>query len=185
MAEGSFMSLHIALLRGINVGGHNKVAMSDLRELFSDLGLTGARALLQSGNLVFQSDQLGGAALEQLLEVETTRRLNVSADYLVRCAAELQEIVARNPFPEEAISDPGHLLVMFLKTAPLASTVNALQAAVEGPETIRCDGRQLYIVYPAGIGRSKLTGAWIEKKLGSRGTARNWNTVGKLAALCQ
>src|SRR5262249_48285926 len=120
MLEGSCMSVHIALLRGINVGGPNMVAMSDLRDLFGALGLAGATSLLQSGNLLFQSGQLTGAALEDLLEVETAKRLNVSADYFVRSAAEWDKIVARNPFPEEAKNDPGHLLVMFLKTAPPA-----------------------------------------------------------------
>jgi uncharacterized protein (DUF1697 family) len=178
------MSVHIALLRGINVGGHNKVGMSDLRDLFGELGLVGATSLLQSGNIVFQSDRLTGATLEHLLEEETAKRLKVSVEYLIRGATEWETIVARNPFPEEAKGDPGHLVVMFLKTAPSAKTVDTLQAAIQGPEVIRCDGRQLYIVYPAGIGRSKLTNALIEAKLGSRGTGRNWNTVIKLAALC-
>jgi uncharacterized protein (DUF1697 family) len=179
------MSAHIALLRGINVGGHNKVAMSDLRDLFGALGLVGATSLLQSGNIVFQSERLTGAALEKLLEVETARRLNLLADYLVRSSAEWKKIVARNPFPEEAKGDPGHLVVMCLKTAPPEKKVEALQEAIAGPEILRCDGKQLYIVYPEGMGRSKLTGTVIERKLGSRGTARNWNTVLKLLALCQ
>jgi uncharacterized protein (DUF1697 family) len=179
------MSVQVALLRGINVGGHNLVAMSDLRDLCGALGLGGATTLLQSGNLVFQSDQLTGAELEQLLEVETAKRFNVSADYIVRSAAEWEKVVARNPFPKEAKNDPSHLLVMFLKAAPPAKSVAALQAAIVGPEIVRSDGKQLYIVYPAGIGRSKLTGALIEKKLGARGTGRNWNTVLKLLAICQ
>src|SRR5262249_42069467 len=116
--------------------------------------------------------------------VETAERLKVSVAYLVRSAAEWQKIVARNPFPEEAKNDPAHLLVMVLKTAPPAKKVEALRAAIEGPEIVRCDGKQLYIVYPDGIGRSKLTVALIEKKLDSRGTGRNWNTALKLAALC-
>jgi uncharacterized protein (DUF1697 family) len=178
------MSVHIALLRAINVGGHNKVRMSDLRELCGALGLAGATSLLQSGNLVFQSDQLTGAALEDLLEVETAKRLNVTADYLIRTAADWAKIVARNPFPKEAKNDPGHLLVMFLKAAPSAKSVDALQAAIEGPEIVRSDGKQLYIIYPAGIGRSKLTGTLIERKLGTRGTGRNWNTVLKLQEQC-
>jgi uncharacterized protein (DUF1697 family) len=178
------MSVPIALLRGINVSGHNQVAMSDLRALFSALGLVGATTLLQSGNVDFQSEQRTGAALEQLLGVETAQRLNVSVDYLVRSAAEWEKIVARNPFRKEAKSAPRHLVVMFLKTAPPAKSVDALQASLEGPEVIHTDGKQLYIVYPAGIGRSELTGIVIEKKLASRGTARNWNTVLKLAALC-
>jgi uncharacterized protein (DUF1697 family) len=74
---------------------------------------------------------------------------------------------------------------MFLKAAPKANDVKAVQASIVGPEIVRADGRHLYIVYPAGIGKSRLTNVLIEKKLGIRGTARNWNTVLKLAALCE
>ena len=121
---------YVALLRGINVGGHNRVAMSDLRGLLAELGFAGAKSLLQSGNLIFEGDRRTGAGLERLLEVETARRLNVTADYLVRGAQEWQELIARNPFPKEAKSDPAHLRVMFLKGAPKARDVQALQAAV-------------------------------------------------------
>lgn len=183
-ADTDLGSVHVALLRGINVGGYNLVAMSDLRNLFEALGFAGAKSLLQSGNLVFECNRRTGAELERLLEVETAGRLGVTADYLVRTAEEWAKVVARNPFPKEAKADPGHLLVVFLKAAPKASEVKALQTVVAGPERLRADGRHLYVVYPEGVGRSKLTNTLIEKKLGTRGTARNWNTVLKLAALC-
>ena len=109
----------------------------------------------------------------------------MSIDYFVRGQAEWKKIVARNPFPKEAKNDPGHLVVMFLKKAAPAKLVDALQAEVNGPEVIRSDGKQLYVVYPAGIGRSKLSGTLIERRLGIRGTARNWNTILKLATLCK
>ena len=179
------MPSYIALLRGINVAGHNPVAMSDLRDLFAELGFAGAKSLLQSGNLVFHSDRPAGATLENRLEKETLKRLKDSADYIVRSAIEWERIIAGNPFPKEAKNSPNHLVAMFLKSAPAAANVAALQAAIQGPESLRCDGRHLYIVDPAGIGRSKLTGNLIEKKLGVRGTARNWNTILKLAALCE
>jgi len=177
------MPMHVALLRGINVGGHNQVAMSDLRNLLGKLGLADAKSLLQSGNLVFRSDRLTGEKLERLLETETTKRLDVTADYLVRTADEWRTIIAKNPFPAEAKRDPSHLLVMCLKSAPAKKGIQALKAAIRGPEIVRAVGRQLYLVYPAGIGRSKLTGVLIESKLNTRGTARNWNTVEKLAEL--
>src|SRR4051794_31748849 len=156
-------ALHVALLRAINVAGHNAVAMSALRELFADLGFTGVTTLLQSGNLVFHAGRKSGATLERLLEGETVRRLQVTADYIVRRADEWEEVVARNPFSAQAKADPGHLVVMFLKSAPRAADVDALGASIKGPEVIRSDGKQLYIVYPAGIGRSKLTGTSIEQ----------------------
>jgi uncharacterized protein (DUF1697 family) len=179
------MPIHIALLRAINVGGRNMVAMSDLRELLESLGFEGARSLLQSGNLIFQSDRRTGAKLERLLELETEKRFQVGVDYFVRTADEWETIIARNPFLDEAKRDPSHLVVVFLKKAPEAKDVKELQAAISGPETVRSDGRQLYVVYPAGIGESKLTNALIERKLGTRGTGRNWNTVLKLASLTQ
>jgi uncharacterized protein (DUF1697 family) len=170
------MTTQIALLRGINVGGNKMVAMSDLRALAARLGLRDARTLLQSGNLIFRSDKQP-AKLEALLEKELD-----GVTVFVRNAAEWAQIVARNPFPAEAKNDPGHLLVMLLKEA---KDVTSLQAAIVGREVLRADGRQLYIVYPDGQGTSKLTNALIERKLGTRGTARNWNTVMKLAALTQ
>jgi uncharacterized protein (DUF1697 family) len=179
------MPRFIALLRGINVGGRNKVAMSALRDLFAELGFAGAQSVLQSGNLVFESTRRTPAALELVLEEETPKRLSVAADYMVRGSKEWEQIIARNPFPQEATNDPAHLVVMFLKAVPPPASVQALRAAVKGPEVLHCDGRQLYVVYPVGIGPSKLTGTLIEQKLGVRGTARNWNTVLRLAALCK
>lgn len=178
-------SWRIALLRGINVGGHNKVAMSDLRELCEGLGLPEVKTVLQSGNLVFKSARRSDDELEKLLESATAERLGVSADYIVRGADEVARTVTRNPFAKEAKDDPSHLLVMFLKSAPRASDVDALRAAIKGREVVASDGKQLYMVYPDGIGRSKLTGTLIERRLATKGTARNWNTILKLLALCE
>jgi len=157
--------------------------MSDLRELVTELGFSDARTLLQSGNLVFRGDGRSSAALEQLLETEAGKRLGLQADFLVRSADEWKDVVARNPFPKEAERDPSHLVVMFLKSAVNPKNVSAAQAAIVGRETIRADRRQVYIVYPDGIGRSRVSNVFLEGKLGIRGTARNWNTVVKLAAL--
>jgi uncharacterized protein (DUF1697 family) len=177
------MTIQIALLRGVNVGGHQAVAMSDLRDLLTQLGFVGARSILQSGNLIFRCDPRTGVDLESLLETEAETRLRIRTDFLIRSAKEWREVVVRNPFRKEAERDPGHLVVMFLKSAAKTKDVKAVQAAIAGPEIIRADGRHLYIVYPDGIGRSRLTNVVLEKKLGIRGTARNWNTVLKIAAL--
>ena len=175
--------IHFALLRGINVGGHKQVSMADLRDLLTRLGLADVRSLLQSGNLVFHANGRTPAQLERLLEEKTVKRLGLQTDFFVRTAKQWKDVVAHNPFSEEAARDPAHLLVMFLKDAPSAVGVKALQAAITGPEVVRAGGKHLYIVYPAGIGRSRLTNAVIDKQLGTRGTGRNWNTVLKLDAL--
>jgi uncharacterized protein (DUF1697 family) len=177
------MTTHIGLLRGINVGGNKKVAMADLRAFLADLGFGEPRTLLQSGNVVFRSDSLTGTELERRLDVEAEARLGLKAEFFVRTPEEWREVIASNPFPEEAESDPGHLVVMFLKRAPDVGAVEALQAAVVGREVVRAAGRQAYITYPDGIGDSRLTINVIEKKLGTRCTGRNWNTVLKLGAL--
>ena len=177
------MSLHIALLRGINVGGHAMLAMADLRELLTALGFRDVRTLLQSGNVVFSGGTRGGTALEDRLEKETVKRLGLRPAYFLRSLDEWADVIARNPFSNEAKRDPGRLVVMFLKSAPSAAAVEALRADATGPEVIRAGARHLYITYPDGMGRSKLNGAVIEKKLATAGTARNWNTVLKLAAL--
>ena len=177
--------LYIALLRGINVGGHKKVAMSDLRRFLEDLGFEDVRSLLQSGNLMFRGDTRTTVSLERLLEVEANKSLDLATTFLVRTAKEWRKVIDHNPFPEAAESDPGHLVVMFLKDEPHMTAVKALQHAIKGPEIIRADGRQLYIVYTAGIARSRLNNKLIEDKLGTRGTGRNWNTVLKLALLAE
>lgn len=173
--------VRIGLLRGVNVGGQAKVAMTDLRAMVRGLGLAEPQTLLQSGNLVFRSDAPADA-LERILEDATAERFGFKVAYFLLDAAQWSGIIAANPFPDEAKADPGHLLVQFLRTAPDAAAVAALQAAIRGPEIVRTDGRHAYIIYPDGIGRSRLTGPMIEAKLGPA-TGRNWNTILKLAAL--
>src|SRR4029453_12408033 len=124
------MAVFIALLRGVNVGGHNKVAMSALRELCAELGFANVKSLLQSGNLVFEGDQQGGAELESLLEQDTAKRLDLSADYIIRSAHEWRRIIDRNPFTAHAKKAPSQLVVMFLKSAPSAKRVEDLRAAI-------------------------------------------------------
>jgi uncharacterized protein (DUF1697 family) len=177
------MVVHIALLRAVNVGGRKPVVMAELRDLLTELGFVDTRSLLQSGNLVFRSNARTGSDLEGFLEEEAAKRLHLDTDFLVRTEEEWKRIVANNPFQEQAKRDPAHLVVTFLKRAPTTKQTEVLQSALTGPEEFSADGRQAYIVYPAGIGRSRVTNAFVEKKLGIRGTARNWNTVLKLASL--
>jgi uncharacterized protein (DUF1697 family) len=172
---------HIALLRGVNLGGRRGVAMADLRALATALGFSEVRTLLNSGNLVFESGAKP-ADLETLLEAEAHRRLGLRTDFHVRSAEEWRAMIKKNPFPAEAKRDPARLIMFCLKTAPGAKAFTALQAAITGPERVVGVGRHAYIYYPDGQGRSKLTVAMIDKAIGA-GTGRNWNTVLKLAAL--
>jgi uncharacterized protein (DUF1697 family) len=158
--------------------------MTDLRNFITKVGLQDARSLLQSGNLIFTSNVRTGAELERFLESEAAERLSLEVDFFVRTPEEWKTVIRQNPFRKEAERDPKHLVVLFLKSAPDAEDVAALQADIKGAETVTAKGKQAYIFYPNGIGRSKLTTAMIEKRLG-RGTARNWNTVLKLGIIAK
>jgi uncharacterized protein (DUF1697 family) len=177
------MTTYIALLRAVNVGGTSAVKMDALREMVAGLGFTEVQSLLQTGNLVFTGKAADRAEVEGLIEVDAEKRLGLATTVVVRTADDWAEIIARNPFADEAKDDPSHLLVMLLKTTPSAEAEALLQAAVAGRERVRVIRHAAYLVYPDGVGRSKLTAVLAERKLGARGTARNWNTVMKLAAL--
>ena len=166
----------VAFLRGVNVGGHRQVTMSALRDLFSACGVSDAQTFLQSGNVVFKGGRGADSAIERRLELETVRQLKIETSYFVRSAAELAEIVKRNPFKPEARDDPGRLLVYFLKESPNAKAAVSAGAAIVGPERMQVSGREAYVYYPDGVGRSKFKLAWL-------GTGRNWNTVRRLLAL--
>ncbi len=159
--------------------------MSDLRGLVTKLGFADARSLLQSGNLVFRSDGRTSAEIERMLEIGLEKRLRIRTDSFVRSAAQWKAVIATNPFRKEAERDPAHLVAMFLKRSPAAKQVAALEQAIVGREEIRAQGSVIYIVYPDGIGKSKLTNLLVDRKLETRGTGRNWNTVLKLAAMSE
>jgi len=177
------VTVHIALLRAVNVGGSGRsLPMAELRALLADLGCANPRTLLQSGNAVF-AHKTGAVALEARLEAATRKRFGMDVTYLLRSADEWNAIVARNPFAKAAQDDPSRFVLMALKTAPPAAAVKALRAQYKGPETFEVIGRDAYVIYPEGQGRSRFSNAMIERRLGVAGTARNWNTVLKLAAL--
>lgn len=171
---------YVALLRGVNVGGHRKIPMSDLRSFAADLGLEHPATLLQSGNLVFGTRKRLAAEIEAWLEREAEGRLGLRTDFIVRNADEWEQVVERNPFQREARADPGHLVVMFPKGRCSALAIDTLRAANRGPEAIQAVGRELYIFFPQGQGISKLPALMTAARLGTSVTGRNWNTVSKL-----
>jgi uncharacterized protein (DUF1697 family) len=175
------MTRVVALLRAVNVGGTKALAMPALCTLLTELGFTGVKSLLQSGNVVFGYSGSGGAVLERQLETAVAGALGVQTAIFARTAREWSAIVANNPYPDAARDDPGRFVMMAFKTAPAAKDVATLRAAIVGRETVTVSGRHAYIIYPDGQGNSKLTNALIERKLGVPCTARNWNTVLKLA----
>jgi len=174
------MARHVALLRSVNLGIHNKVSMSGLRDMMQLLGLSGGKTLLMTGNMVFEARK-SAAVLETLLECETALRLALKTDIHVRSASEWPVLVSENPFPEAARDNPTFLTATVLRSAPSKPAVAALQKAIKGDERVAVVGRTAYVVWPNGQGRSKLTLPIIERHLGTRGTTRNWNTVLRVA----
>lgn len=177
------MAAFIGLLRAVNLGSHNRVSMSALRDLLTDLGMRNVRTLVQSGNVVFETRARNASRLEQVLEEATAERLGVTTDYMVRTPDEWRDAMARNPFAEEAAARPNLGFLVALKSPPSAADAAAFEHSHTGPERVHIHHRHVYIVYPNGVGPSRLTGASIEKRLGTRGTARNWNTVRKLETM--
>ena len=149
------MKTYIALLRGINVGGHKQVSMADLRELLTRLGFEGAQSLLQSGNLLFRSKPRSNAALELLLENELKKRLAMQTQFFVRTTEEWRAVIEQNPFRDEAERDPGHLHVVFLKSAPQPGAAKALQDAMWGARSFEpMGGRHTSSILTAPADRS-------------------------------
>ena len=172
----------IGLLRGVNIGPHKKAPAADLRALMAEEGLHDGRTLINSGNLVFR-DARSPTDLEALLESALARRMKLETVVMVRTGEEWAALVEGNPFAKMARDDPSHLVLHVLKGEPAPGAVEAIRAGITGPETVETGSRALYLTYPDGIGRSTLDPAIFKRATKTTGTARNWNTVLKIAAL--
>ncbi len=177
------MRSHVALLRAVNVGGTGRLRMEDLRSALRSLRLEEVATVLQSGNAAFASPRASLTRMEQELEAALQRRLRFQTDAFVRTRERWDALVADNPFPHEARTDPARLVVTALKTSVPGDRWRLLDAAIRGPERVAGAGDMGYLVYPDGQGRSQLTPALIERCLGTRTTSRNWNSVLRLRAL--
>jgi uncharacterized protein (DUF1697 family) len=172
----------IALLRGVNVGGNNKVPMARLRELLHELGYEDVRTHLQSGNAVFTATATPPEQAAAEIEAQLARHLGLAVRVLVRTTEELARAVAANPL-SEAVSEPSRLLVIFLSAAPDPELLRQLDPADFEPELYGVGEREIYVWCPEGLRTIKLSYSFWEKRLGVTATGRNWNTVTKLLAL--
>jgi uncharacterized protein (DUF1697 family) len=175
------MANRIALLRGINIGPRQRVKMPELRALLEDLGHTDVETLVQSGNVVFSS-RAKPATLEKQLEEEIEKQLGVDPKVVVRTRDELAAAIEANPF--EVPDNPKDLHVTFLSGKPDAAAVKQLESADLAPDELRFSGREIYVLYDDGMGRSELAKQLGRAKLGVVATDRNWNTVTKLLEMC-
>jgi uncharacterized protein (DUF1697 family) len=191
---------HIALLRGINLGGRNKVAMADLRALVAGLGHTDVTTYIQSGNVLFTA--AGGApghsapdpvAMAEAMSAAIAVKLGVTSPVIIVPRAELAQILAANPFPDEP--DPKRVHAVVLSQPPWPDLTTRIEAALGqargkgSQDEIQAIGRTLYLHTPEGYGRSDIAQILLRvvhaPKAGGTGTARNWSTMTKLLALCE
>jgi uncharacterized protein (DUF1697 family) len=167
----------IALLRGINIGPRQRVSMPELRKLIEGLGYTDVQTLVQSGNVVFTA-HAKPATLEKKLEQEIEKQLGVDPKVVVRTRDELAAAIEANPF--KVPKNPKDLHVTFLSGKPDKDAVKKLEDADFPPDELKFAGREIYVLYADGMGRSELAKQLGRAKLGVAATDRNWNTVTKL-----
>ena len=179
------MAVVISLLRGVNVGGHHKIKMDGLRALYESLKLRDPQTHVQSGNVVFKTNERDLAALARRIENGIERSFGFRPAVIVRTISEFRGVILRNPFAARSGIDPSRLLVTFLAGDPSAEAREEVRKIDTKPEELHIDGREVYIYYPNGMARPKLSWVAIEKKLGTSGTGRNWNSVTKLMQMAE
>ncbi len=177
-------STYIALVRGINVGGKNKLLMADLRALVADLGWRDARTYIQSGNVVF-SAAATPAVLADALESEIARVHSMSVAVIIRDAVRWKQYLKANPFLHLGEESSGLVMLALSKRQPNDAAADALRARATLGEEIRHVGDALWIHYPEGAGRSKLSPGLLDRVVGSPVTTRNWRTVLALERRCR
>ena len=177
------MGRRVALLRAVNVGGR-KLPMAELRKLCEELGWQEVRTYIQSGNIVFEA---GGSdkSAESALERAIADRFGLDVPVVVRNAAHWARLAASNPFPKTARAAPNRLQLVVSKRAPKRTAAAALDARADAGEQVAAAGGALWLHYPEGIARSKLTPSVIDKAIGSPATARNYRTVIKLGEMLE
>lgn len=183
-SAGAAMSTYVALLRAVNVGGRGKVAMADLRGWCDDIGFKDAVTYIQSGNVVFSAPVTDEERLSVALADRIEAGCGVRTSVIVRPASEMAELAGSNPFLVPG-AEPRRLHVAFLADAPAAERVAALDPDRSPPDSFVVSGRHVYLSYPNGSGRSKLTNEYLERTLSTVATARNWNTVTRLVELAE
>ena len=176
------MARHVALLRSVNVAGHGRLAMDQLRRSFERLGYDDVRTYIQSGNVLFTSTARSERALVGAIEAQLNADFGTSPAVILRSVDDLDRIAATSPYAETG-ADPARHHVTFLAATPEAGALAALELPPSGRDELIVDGREVYLHTPDGYGNTKYSGAFLERRLGVLGTTRNWNTVTKLRAL--
>jgi uncharacterized protein (DUF1697 family) len=176
------VTTYVALLRGINLGPRNKIAMADLRELLDGLGHGDVRTHILSGNAIFRSSRRSVPGLEAELSKAIDERFGFDIAVLIRTRDELAAVIAANPFPG-ATREPSKCFAIFVHRNPPKAKLDALDPSAYAPDEIHVGDRVIYAWLPNGVQGSKVLGLLTDKRLGVTTTNRNWNTTTKLLEL--
>jgi uncharacterized protein (DUF1697 family) len=180
------MTIYIALLRGINVGGKNMIKMAELKRMFEAMGLNRVQTYIQSGNVLFESEE-GEETLRRRIEHEIEVAFGISLTVVLRTAEELKRIAANCPFSKEEVSEAEassegeSLYISFLLEEPSQEGIDRLKAFKSESDAYRIEGREIFLLFHQSVRNSKLTNNL--QKLGVPATIRNWKTLNKLVAL--
>lgn len=174
---------HLALLRGLNVGSHNRITMKDLAAVFIEAGCAEVQTYIQSGNVVFSAPAAVGKQVPGKVAELLEKRFSITSPVVLRDGKALQAVVKHNPFLPGA--DPATLHVGFLSALPAPAKVKALDPKRSPGDVFEVLGRELYLRTPKGLGNSKLTNTWFDAQLGVISTVRNWKTVLALLAMTE
>jgi uncharacterized protein (DUF1697 family) len=173
------------MLRGVNLGGHHKIKMDALRALYVSLKLEDPATYVQSGNVIFRTKENKAGQLAKTIQSGIERKFGFRPEVILRTADELRRAVTANPFAGRRDIEPSKLLVTFLSAEPAAQANDKLAGFKDHPEELHLKGRELYIYFPNGVGKTRLPWASVEKLLGTPGTARNWNSVAKMLQMAE
>jgi uncharacterized protein (DUF1697 family) len=182
MAASKASGVHVALLRGINVTGKNKLPMAELRQMFEDVGCRDVETYIQSGNVVFAASETRARKVPMAVRQAIADAFGYHVPVVLRSAVELRQAFRGNPFLGEEV-DIKALHVAFLDDQPKAAQARALDADRSPPDRFVVRRREIYLCCPKGLARSKLTNAYFDSKLGTTSTLRNWKTVTRLVEM--
>jgi uncharacterized protein (DUF1697 family) len=179
------MPVLISMLRGVNVGPHNRIKMDKLRAVYESLQFENPRTYVQSGNVVFRSKQRSTPQLAKKIQAAIQKQCSCNPVVILRTTQEMRAAIAASPFAKGRQLEPGKILVTFLDAEPPAGAHATIQGLKQYPEELHLKGRELYIYFPNGAGKTKLPWSAVEKLLKVNGTARNWNSVTNLLKMAE
>jgi uncharacterized protein (DUF1697 family) len=179
------MTVIISMLRGVNLGPNRRVKMEALRSLYESLRLRDVRTYVQSGNVIFRTEERDIALMTKRLQKAIEKTFGFQCDVILRTTSELRGVIARNPFANRRGIEPSKLLVTFLASDPGEEARKQVRKIKTNPDELWIDGREMYTYFPNGMARPKVSWAAIEKILKISGTGRNWNSITKLLEMAE